>query len=188
MKRLIIFIFLCLLLSGCATENKGEVAGALLTYDEIQEEISIAERDLENLQSELESFSEEYEVALNAIEREDEIFTNVRKKEEELIELENSISEAEKQLKILSGELVAFSDEPIKIGAGYFYFGQDIDPGRYQVKPQEGKSGNFFVRGNNRVNIILGENRDSHVESFVFEAKEGDELEATIPIFLYPVE
>ncbi|MUK88517.1 hypothetical protein GMD78_08940 [Ornithinibacillus sp. L9] len=133
-------------------------------------------------------FQELKELAANK----DDLKSEVIKHQRELKSLQTDIKSAEEELAKLEGELIKASDKPIKVSAGYFYFGSDIEPGRYKITAQEGHRGNVFIREEGKRGSYVGEtfgdgSRGSTVD-FVFESKAGDEIEATIPVYLYPVE
>src|SRR5690625_8040490 len=96
--------------------------------------------------------------------------SEVKTKEDELEELEETLKETQEKFDTLQGDLVKLEDEPLKVNAGYFYFGSDIEPGRYIDKPQSGNSGNYFERDTNRDNIIVGDHSEHHLEEYTFEA------------------
>jgi len=199
-KRLIGLIILLVLLVGCS--NSTDIDGEKVTFEELQDKISEKEDDLEEVENKIKSSEKD----LNRIEKdlsdnkkkyddletlaknEEDLKSEVKTKEDELEELEETLKETQEKFDTLQGDLVKMEDEPLKVNAGYFYFGSDIEPGRYIVKPQSGNSGNFFVRGTNRVNIILGNDSERHLEEYTFEASDGDELETGLPIELYPAE
>ena len=91
-----------------------------------------------------------------------------------------------KELERLNGEIVKAQGKPIKLPAGYFYGGQDVPAGRYQVSKG---SSNFFVSRNGRtfVNIILG-GGSFGVTSYVFELQTGDEIQTNSSVVLTPVQ
>lgn len=203
MKKILTLLLLVVILVGCSDVNTVEIDGQVRTLEDLQfdvhakqveltkmeDEMERIERESGNLSEAFKSREEEFERLSELAEEEDEVRIAVRDAKEELDKIERQIASAQTELDQLQGQIVELSDEPIKVGAGYFYFGQDIAPGRYMMKPQAGRSGNVFLRrdGSSYVNTILG-SRDSHVEDYVFDSRAGDELDTRIPIELYPVE
>src|SRR5690625_132653 len=193
MRGILFLIFSITLLTACG--DKVDIDGVKVDYDELLEMQVSQQNKLDEMNEELESTEKKLRSNKEKIEelellemRRDDYKKEVDNKKKELKGLEENISKKKDELKNLKGDILELSDKPIDIDAGYFYFGTDIEPGRYTVKPKGNNSGNFFVRGTNRVNIILGNDYDSHVEEFTFEAYDGDELETKIPVELYLVE
>ncbi len=65
------------------------------------------------------------------------------------------------------------------LGAGTFYVGDDIAPGRYDIVAAEGESGNFFIHlpdGEILINEILGNDKEYEVKKITTYIKEGCEI------------
>src|SRR5690606_29534992 len=163
------------------------------TYDELQRMIEEKENELNDITNELNENKKFYD-ELQAIAKErNDLLETINDYKDEIMSLENEIEKKQKELDKLSGEIVKVKDDPIKINAGYNYFGIDnIEPGRYRMTAQEGQRGNVFVRDHERgmsyVAETFGDGTNGSVKEFTFYADEGDEIEATIPVYLYPVE
>lgn len=203
MKKVVLLLTM-LILAGCGNDEV-EVNGSKMEYEELLAEIEKSKADLEvieknkstsqtelaEIEKNLDDKKDKYEALEKLAADQKNVESNLEKSKNEITSLQVEIDSAETELKGLQGAIVKVKDEPIRIGAGYYYFGDDIPPGRYKAVPQEGQSGNFFVRDINgsKVNTILGHRTDyGHVEEFLFEGFSGDEVEATLPVLLYPAE
>lgn len=208
MKRLLLLLPLLLLV---ACQSSVDIEGEKVTYDELQEKLEELRDDIQEKGSrqedlkeritkrttELGELTEKHRKDEKKYDELEELATNQKDNEKELAknkkkldEVKDSIEKKEKQLESLKGDIAKAKDEPIKVSPGFYYFGTDIDEGRYKLTAQEGQRGNVFVRGENSrgyVGETFGKGEHA-IEEFTFEASEGDELEATIPIYLYPVE
>ncbi|MEH7223900.1 hypothetical protein V7112_08765 [Bacillus sp. JJ1566] len=184
------------------------IEGKKMTYDELVEEIKKKEQISKDLQIDIsekykekesiikevqenqKTFDEAVEIIDNKIAILEEIKTletQVGTKKGEIETLNSDIESKKSELASITGEIQKSGEEPIKLGAGYYYFGKDIPPGRYDLQPQQGQYGNVFIRGlNGRSKVADTFGRDE-LHSFIFEGIEGEEVEATIPIILVPV-
>lgn len=157
-----------------------------VTYDELQEVIKDKENELNDITNELKE-NEDYYNELQRIEdKKEEIKKDVVEYEKDEISLETEIENKEEKLNKIDKKIIKIKDEPTKINPGVYYFGDDIEPGRYKLTYQEGYDGNVFFRGDNNFGETFGKGKYS-IEEYTFYADEDDELEATIPINLYPV-
>lgn len=69
--------------------------------------------------------------------------------------------------------------EDITLTAGRYIVGEDIKAGKYDVVAQSG-AGNFFVRGNNSVNEMMGVGSSYYIENYSNARLEpGNEVEVT---------
>lgn len=184
------------LLSACGGEETVDIEGEALNYGElkweltsINQEISEAEVELETVNQELQDNKERFEGLEELADNRDQLEEEVNESEATLEELENELESIQEEIDKAEGKLVEVQDEPISVNAGYFYFGDDIEPGRYKITAQEGQRGNVFIRRNDRsyVNEIFGDGSNRTTKEFTFKAEEADELEATIPVLLYPI-
>ncbi|MEK3909618.1 hypothetical protein [Oceanobacillus sp. FSL W7-1309] len=203
------FLLLILLISvalvGCSNEEaQAEVDGEVVNLEKLYKmiddskeelnglsgEISAAESDLRDIEMEFKNRESEFSKLSELAENQESVKEEVKEAEASLDNLNSQIEDAESKLGELEGKIVSVSDEPIKINAGYFYFGSDVEPGRYELRPQEGQYGNVFIRrgGSSYVAETFGSADRGALTDFVFEAQDGDEIEATIPILLYPVD
>ena len=205
-KSLLLFISLIsVALVGCSNEEaQAEVDGEVVNLEKLHKmiddskeelnglsgEIAAAESELRDIEMEFQNRESEFSTLSKLAENQESVKEEVKESESTLETLNNQIKEAESGLKKLEGKLVSVSDEPIKINAGYFYFGSDVESGRYELRPQGGQYGNVFIRrnGSSYVSDTFGPADRGALTDFVFEAQDGDEIEATIPILLYPVE
>lgn len=206
MKKLILFIVLILVaLVGCSNEEaQAEVDGEVANLEGVRkmiddskeelsglgEEISAAESDLRDIEMEFKNRESEFSKLSKLAENQESVKEEVKEAEASLDNLNSQIKDAESELEKLEGKIVSVTNEPIKINAGYFYFGSDVESGRYELRPQEGQYGNVFIRrnGSSYVSDTFGPADRGALTDFVFEAQDGDEIEATIPILLYPVD
>lgn len=159
----------------------------ILTYNELVEEIEKKEKELKDITKDLNDNKEYYEELLNISEEYDELVDAVTDYKSEIIGLEDDIKEKEEKLRNLDGEIAKVKDEPIKVNPGVYHFGSDIETGRYKITAQDGYNGNIFFRGDNDFAETFGKGRYS-IEEYTFYAEDGDQIELTIPVLLYPVE
>ena len=202
MKKIVLFISV-LFLAACGNDEV-EVNGSKMEYEEllakieesksdlteIEENKSTAEKELSKITDNLNENKKEFEDLKDLQKNRNAVTSKVAEAEKKLGLLELDIEEAETELKALKGEIVVAADDPLSIGAGFYYFGSDIPEGRYKVMPQKGHRGNLFVKdstGSSFVNTILAE-ADGYNSEFLFTGMEGDVLEATMPVLLYPAE
>lgn len=198
MKKGILFVVLVIVLftSGCADkEATAEVDGKAMKLHEIKEELEKAKDDLYEKNNEIEEAEKEIEdiKELKKIAKErDKVEKDLQKSKSELETVKADTKRAEEGLERLRGEVDEAESEPKKLNAGYHYFGDDVEAGNYILKPQQGHTGNVFVRGldgYSKVSETFGPGNDGHsISEFKFEGLEGEEIEATIPILLYPIE
>lgn len=205
LKKVFVLFAVTFILSACG-DKKVEVEGSLVTYDELQKKIeerefelnelkdSISEhkQELKEVKGDISSNKKRYDELEKLAKNEEKIKQSTQEMESKINSLETSIKEKQNKLSALEGELVKAEKQPIKINPGYYYFGVDaIAPGRYKVTAQEGQYGNVFIRrdGRSYVAETFGDGkRGSSIREFTFMSSAGDEIEATIPIYLYPVE
>lgn len=205
-KSLLLFILLIsVALVGCSNEEaQAEVDGEVVNLEKLHkmidesteqlsglgEEITAAESELREIEMEFKNKESEFSKLSKLAENQESVKEEVKEAESTLDTLNSQIKDAESELEKLEGKIVSVTNEPIKINAGYFYFGSDVEPGRYELRPQEGQYGNVFIRrgGSSYVAETFGSADRGGLTDFVFEAQDGDEIEATIPILLYPVD
>ena len=202
-KLLLLFIlFISVALVGCSNEEaQAEVDGEVANLEGVRkmiddskeelsslgEEISAAESDLRDIEMEFKNRESEFSKLSKLAENQESVKEEVKEAEASLDSLNSQIEDAESKLGELEGKIVSVSDAPIKINAGYFYFGSDVGSGRYELRAQDGHRGNVFIRRDDR-SYVADTFGEGALTDFVFEAQDGDEIEATIPILLYPVE
>lgn len=204
MKRIVLAIITLLTLTACASST--EIDGKKVTYDELDAMIEEREQTASNLEDEIKEKEEklkDYESQLSEIltefrenktkyerleeiaDKEDEVNESLKEKESELRSLEKSIEEKQGELDSLTGDLVKIKGEPIKVNPGTFYFGSDIEVGRYKVTYQEGQRGNIYFRGSERFAETFG---SGATQEYTFNGYDGEEIQFDIPALLYPVE
>ncbi|OEH55935.1 hypothetical protein AQ616_19045 [Oceanobacillus sp. E9] len=207
MKRisLVIISILVLLLAGCTKEAQAEVDGEAKNLEDLQTMVAGAKEELEELdgkigdkKSDLSEIETEFQNRESEFSKLSKLAENKETAESELSEAESTLEKlnadietAESELSKLEGDILKAIDEPIKLNPGFYYFGIDLDEGRYKLEAQEGNTGNVFVRGESGsiINEIFGTSNDGHsISEFTFYGSEGLEIEATIPVLLYPVE
>ncbi|WP_226536445.1 coiled-coil domain-containing protein [Fictibacillus halophilus] len=154
----------------------------------IEEDVADAEEEQSNKQAELSQMNTEYEEVTSIINQRDDVQNEydklskqVEEKNGEIKALTQQISDKQKELDVITQGIIVKKKEPRVLVAGVFIAGKDIPPGRYKVEPNRG-SGNYFVNGGAKVNIILGKGDDFYLPEYVFELDEGDEIEATLSV------
>lgn len=190
MKKIMISVLLLtLILIGCSNQSV-DIEGKAYDYKELTAKISEAQTELNMIQAELISGKAKYEEMETLSENKERLEENISVGLDELGNIIVEIETANKELDLLTGEIAKVKDEPIKLGAGFYYVGSDVPPGRYKLMAQEGNRGNVFVRGDGRsfVAETFGDGSNGSVVDFVFHAFDENEIEATIPVLLYPVE
>lgn len=158
-----------------------------VTYDELQSLIADKEIELRDITKELDDNKEYYDELQEIAAEHEELLETVVDYKAEITSLETDIEEKEKELEKINGEIAKVKDEPIKINPGVYYFGEDLDVGRYKLTNQEGYRGNAYFYGDDSFAETFGEG-DLSIEEYTFYGDEGDKLKADIPIELYPVE
>jgi len=129
-----------------------------------------------------------------------EFQNTIAKQEEEIEELKQELDKSEGYASILEASLEEEEEEQIEdeisdedsqedgkteLSPGTYYFGEDIDPGRYTITFQDDYSGTIIFHGEER----FGENfgmRDGYIYDYTFNAQDGEKLEASIPVILFP--
>ncbi|MCU9614129.1 hypothetical protein OEV98_11210 [Caldibacillus lycopersici] len=191
---------------------KVKIDNKKMSYDQITTEIKTKNTELEDLENkinetrtELVSVTDEKNKVLNEINQNkkiideaneiinnrDSLTNEINDKGTELAVLDTDIKKKKEELDALTVQIKKTGEDPYKLGAGYYYFGSDIPTGRYELRAQDGYRGNIFVRGTNGISKVaetFGEGSEYSIESFVFDGLDGEEIEATIPIILVPVE
>lgn len=213
MRKLVAMIGLTLLLVGCSSgPDTVDIDGEALNFAElmdkvratesdlseaeqnlkdVENQITSREADLKNLETKYKTEVEGFEEVAALIEDKKSIESEISSAETELSILNKDIETAEGKLEKLNGDIVKASDQPVKLSAGYFYFGEDVEAGRYKLTAQEGHRGNVFIRrdGSSYVSETFSHKPSEYaITEFVFTGLPGDQIEATIPIYLYPVE
>jgi len=198
MKRILLVLFIPFLLTACGNDQV-EIDGEMVKLDELKEMVAEEQQTLSEVEEEINR--KEQKVLGLEIEFQDreaefnELVALSEEREsldEEVIQLRIERDDLNREIEKLTADVVEVKDEPIKVGAGYFYFGDYIETGRYELKAQDGYRGNVFIRRNgiSYVADTFGQSRTSDEEelTFIFSSEVGDEIEATVPIELYPVE
>jgi len=209
MRKVLILLLGIILLTACsdsdAEAQTAEVQGKEIAYEQLLEMIEEADQELSSLEEEIENKNKDLQEVENSLsenqskfegleelaENRDQVNQEVNDAESELESLKSEISDKKDEIETIQGEIVKAKDEPIKLNAGYYYFGiDDIEPGRYKITAQEGNRGNVFIRDErgSYVAETFGDGERNSLTEFTFQSNEGDEIEATIPINLYPVE
>jgi hypothetical protein len=171
-----------------ADEINEEIQSLKSDLAAIEEDVADAEEEQSNKQAELSQMNSEYEEVTNIINQRDDVqkdydslLKQVEGKNGEIKALTQQIKDKQKELDVITQGIVVKKKEPRVLVAGVFIAGKDIPPGRYKVEPNRG-SGNYFVNGGAKVNIILGKGDDFYLPEYVFELDEGDEIEATLSV------
>lgn len=136
-------------------------------YQEILKEADIARGYLASTQVMMENNAELFN-EVTAYSQDKETYT------EKLESLKTEVAEKEAQLKRLTADITAATGNPVKLPAGSFTVGTDIEPGRYKITG----SSNFFLysaSGELKVNIILG--GPYGVSSYIYRLRDGDVIE-----------
>lgn len=158
-----------------------------ITYDELQDLIADKEKELKEITNELESNKDYYNEVQETAAEHEELLEAVVDYKVEITSLETEMEEKQSELDKLTGEIAKVIDEPIKVNSGTFYFGDDIEEGRYKVTNQDGQRGNIYFRGDEGFAETFGKG-DYSVEEYTFNAYEGEEIQFDIPALLYPLE
>ncbi|MFC4387508.1 hypothetical protein ACFOZ1_06735 [Gracilibacillus marinus] len=189
MNKLLIVLVSLLFLVACGDEETIDIEGETLKYEEFKTELASVESELKTKKQELFDTKADLGRVIAQMEEEEAEFAELEELASNREQLESDVKEAQETLASLKKEIITLKDEPIKVGAGYFYFGEDLEPGRYLIKSQHPRGGNVFVRrdGSSYVNVILSDS-DGYPSDYVFESINGDELEVAMPVELYQVE
>lgn len=180
--------------------KKAKIDGKTATYNELVSKIGGKKKELQDTKSKLKQTQEEYAQAaadlggkqnqLSELEtlkkNKDEIVGKVELSKDTLSDLKSQISDAKNKLATVTAGVQKADGEPKKLGAGIFYVGQDLQPGRYKVVPI-GEGSNFAVwkpDGGLVASTILG---DGGVPSFVFTAMPNQKIENNAPAKFIPV-
>lgn len=154
----------------------------------IEKEAAEAEEEKSNKQAELNQMNAEYQEVTSIINQKGEVqkeydtlLQQVEDNKGEIKALTQQISDKQKELDIITKGIIIKKKEPRVLVAGVFIAGKDIPPGRYKIEPNRG-SGNYFVNGGAKVNVILGKGDDFYLPEYVFELDEGDVIEATLSV------
>lgn len=171
-----------------ADEINDEIESLKNDLAAIEEDVAYAEEEQSNKKAELSQMNAEYEEVTSIINQRDEVqkeydtlSKQVEEKNEEIKAITQQITDKQKELDVITKGIIVKKKEPRVLVAGVFIAGKDIPPGRYKVEPNRG-SGNYFVNGGAKVNIILGKGDDFYLPEYVFELDEGDEIEATLSV------
>jgi hypothetical protein len=171
-----------------ADEINDEIESLKNDLSAIEVEVAEAEEEQSNKQAELSQMNSEFEEVTSIINQRDDVqkeydtlSKHVEDKNGEIKALTQQISDKQKELDIITKGIIVKKKEPRVLVAGVFIAGKDIPAGRYKVEPNRG-SGNYFVNGGAKVNIILGKGDDFYLPEYVFELDEGDEIEATLSV------
>lgn len=209
-KNKIIWFSIAVILAFILGDNLGNTrANKLLdeekvTYDQLRGIIYNKRAELTDIYSDIDKHKQELKEVTDEINKNkriiDEAKEIVSKKEDieksissntsKLNKLKREVEIKEKELSKLTGQLKNTGESPVELNAGYYYFGDDLPANRYELKAQNGYHGNVFVKdesGRSKVAETFGKGPHA-IESFVFTALPGDEIEATIPVILTPVE
>ncbi|WBX80106.1 hypothetical protein PD280_21305 [Virgibacillus salarius] len=193
MKKLLFLLITLLVISGCSNkEATAEVEGEAMNLAEIKEEKEKNQDELDKVNNEINKAKEELsdlEELKELAENRKQVEKDLQESKSELEVLKKDIERAENGLKEKRDKIIEAKKEPIKLDAGFYYIGEDIPESRYILKPQEGYNGNVFVRNENgsKVAESFG-SRGGYLKKFTFDGLDGEEIEATIPILLYPAE
>lgn len=154
--------------------------------DEVSNNIGKQEQQLKDKES-------EYSEVIKMIEQKDliqkdidSLNNDVTTKKDEINKLVGEIETKNKELALVTAQIKEKKMEPKNLSAGKFTVGKDVIAGRYKVIPN-GSGGNFFVNDGMKANIMLGRG-DFYVSEYVIELIDSDEIDATLPIKLIPIE
>ena len=185
MKKIMFVLVAILLLAGCG--KKVDIDGEKISYEELQRSIEEKQKELDDISKDLNENKEYYD-ELQQIENErEELMQAALEYKGEIVSLETEIEEKQDELNKINGEIAKVIDEPIKVNPGTFYFGDDIEEGRYKVTNQDGQRGNIYFRGGEGFAETFGKGEYS-IEEYTFNAYDGEEIQFDIPALLYPVE
>lgn len=191
-KKITVLLVAIFFLAGCNEEV--DIEGEKVNYEELQAMVDEKEKDIKNKDKELqkvtdllESNKKEYDELEELSQNKESLLDDIVEYEKEEIDLDETIKEKEEELDGINQEIVKTEGDPISVNPGTYYFGDDIEPGRYKLTYQDGYDGNVFFRGDNNFGETFGKGKYS-IEEYTFYADEGDEIELTIPVLLHPTE
>jgi hypothetical protein len=189
-----------------------ELNGQKMKHEEISKEIKSAKKDLKTyevkvveIQSKIKYVQTEY--AENKTEFDaakkiadeidgtkgqlDTLNNDIETKKTESSSLDAEIKKKKDELAKIENVIVVKNEAPIRLPAGHFLVGKDIEPGRYKVVAV-GQGSNFMVddlEGNNVVNtIIYSSPEDGGVTEYITDLNDGDTINAESPFKYIPVE
>lgn len=199
-KKLIIVSGISVLLIGGAyffgtTQAKANLNDTIVTIktaeekqSALQQDITKAEKTLEDLRIDSDSKRTELAEAKQLIDQKDSLTkkvstlsTDIDSKKNEVDVLAKDIEGKNKEIEKLEKGIVTLKAEPRDLPAGDFKVGSDIDAGRYKVTPNGGSSGNFFVNDGMDANVILG-NDSFSVKEYVVTLSDGDKITQSLPV------
>ncbi|TNP14080.1 hypothetical protein FHY73_23965 [Bacillus tropicus] len=162
--------------------------------DKRQEEIKEKKEEQKQKKEELESVRSEYQEVKSLVNKKDEISKNieglqatVEQKKQESSSFDTQINDKKRELEMLTKGVIEKKQEPRIMVAGTFTVGKDIPAGRYKIEPNKG-SGNYFVNGGSKTNIILGNGYDNFLQEYVITLNEGDQIETNVSVKYTAVE
>lgn len=162
-------------------------------YQGLQEKLEKTEKDLQDVQNELDSHKALLDEFNDYKENKDTYETELSEKalkidglNTEIEKLDGDIASKNEELERLKTGIVKANAEPKVLPAGNFVVGRDLEAGRYSVTG----SRNFIVHtatGGLKVNTILGGGRIG-VENYVCDLSNGDEMELSGKCTFTPVQ
>jgi|GEM_PF-5166236 len=184
MKRVFVLLTVAFFLVACGSKSV-DIEGEKVTYDELKEKIKEKEEELDEITIDLNKNKNHYEELQEIEEEHQELLDGSLYYREEITELDEEIEEKEIELNKINGDLVKVKDDPIKINPGTYYFGEDLEEGRYKVTYQDGEHGNIYFHGDEDFAQTFG---NDETKEYTFNANEGEDIKTDIQALLYPIE
>lgn len=172
-----------------------------VTYDELvskiedlEIELTAAEKDKESVLDEIGSHQEEFDKAMKVSKNKEKLLSEISKHEKEIATKKTDLETLKVDILLKNTELesidkliVEKEEEPISLSAGTYIIGEDVPAGRYKAVPV-GKGSNFTTfdpDGRLDVNTILGAHGEAE---YIFFALDGGVIESNSTANLIPVE
>jgi archaellum component FlaC len=175
-------------------DEKAKIDGQMITYDQLVDKIKQVEKEfndktdkLNQVRSDFASYENKYNELKDLQSKENDMKTYVSSSQSQLETLKEQINDAQSKLATLQGDVVTANGSPIKLGAGHFTVGEDLNAGRYKVEPVSGY-GNFIVNGGDIAVTLDSAGDTGTVKSYVFDASDGDTIELDVTAKFTPVE
>jgi len=204
MKRVFIILGVFLFLAGCS--DSVDIDGEKVDYDELQDKIAEKEKELDNIkdsisdaesnltetESDLSKKKEEFDELISLKGKEEELQSKIDESSQQVDDINEKVQERmdkleslEDEIETMEGKVVKAKDDPIKLQPGTYYFGTDIEPGRYKVTYQNGQHGNIYFHGAESFAQTFG---NDSTQEYTFTAHVGEDIQFDIAGLLYPVE
>ncbi len=163
-------------------------------YNNLIKNIETSEKMLESLKLDTDNKRNDLEEAKKLIDQKDSLkkevstlTSEIDSKTESVESLTLDINNKNKEIERLQKGIVELKSKPIKLPAGDFTVGVDIDAGRYRVTPSGSNTGNFSVNDGRIAGVMLG-NDSYSVKEYIVTVLDGDDITQTLPVIFQAVE